>query len=199
MIRVQEAAEPETVFNEKVREPGAAFLKRNPSPKKWRPFWTEVIDEMHDAYDSLCAYTAFRLDGGAGTIDHYLPKSKYPQKAYEWSNYRLCMGKINSRKKEHEDVIDPFTLPEHAFFIEFSSGEIYVNPQASFKDADQFRLAESSIQRLKLNNSQLCKSRRDFFIKYKQGEVTTRCFAPFVYDEMVRQGELNGTAGPALQ
>lgn len=192
MIPVTPAAEPPH-FHERVRKPGRDFLQAHPHPKasEWRPFWNEVGADMQEAYNNLCAYSAFRLDG-SGTIDHFRPKSKYPDLAYEWENYRLCSAKINSCKGDREDVADPFHLPRQAFFIDFVDGSISVNP-AAFSSAAEAELAEQTITRLHLNSKVMCNSRRSIFWLYLKREVEGRWLAPFVYDEMLRQNLLPNT------
>lgn len=183
MIPVSPAPEPPD-FHARVREPGNNFRQKHPD-STLPPYWKEALEDMHTAYGNLCAYTAFRLDA-PGTIDHFHPKSQYPHLAYEWDNYRLCQAYINSCKRDHEDVLDPFRLPPQAYFINFADGAIRVN-HAAFSSTAESKLAESTIIRLKLNSKLLCNSRRSIFLLYLKGEAKGRELAPFVYDEMLRQ------------
>jgi len=53
---------------------------------------------MYEAYDGVCAYTGMRMHRVLSdpTIDHFVPKSKRPDLAYEWTNYRLALAKVDS-------------------------------------------------------------------------------------------------------
>lgn len=126
MIRVQEQPEPAD-FNTKVRIPGNVYLLTNPNPtnkqfKKHRK-WSNVLDDLYSAYSGICAYSASWISPAQSdpTVDHYLPKQKYPQQAYEWSNFRLCNPKMNRYKDNHEDVLDPFDIQNGWFVIDFST------------------------------------------------------------------------------
>ena len=123
MIRV--ARQPEYgEFDRQVRQPGLAFLRRTAHPTsadfKKKNFWKRAIRHFHAAYSGVCAYTTMRLVDG-GTIDHFLPKVAYPHLAYEWNNYRLARQKINGRKGDTVDVIDPFDVQEGWFVLDVPS------------------------------------------------------------------------------
>ena len=56
-----------------------------------------------------------------GRVDHFYPKSVRPDMAYEWSNFRLASLKLNCRKREFQDVLDPFTIEPGWFCLSFPS------------------------------------------------------------------------------
>lgn len=113
MISVQEQPEPPD-FSKKVRDPGSAFIHQLSYPVKWknREYWRRSLHDLHTAYHGICAYSAHWIPcvTGAATVDHFIPKSIAPQFAYEWKNYRLASSKMNSRKGDYQDVLDPFGL-----------------------------------------------------------------------------------------
>ena len=123
MIRVHAKSEY-SEFNQQVRQKGLRFLRVTPNPNsnqfRRHNYWTAALDELHAAYDRLCAYTTRELVQ-TGTVDHFRPKSKYPYLAYEWDNYRLARQAINSRKRDSEDVVDPFKVCEGWFTLEMPS------------------------------------------------------------------------------
>ncbi len=55
------------------------------------------------------------------SVDHFLPKSKYPDRAYEWDNYRLARPKLNRNKADSEAVVDPFDVRDGWFVLECPS------------------------------------------------------------------------------
>jgi len=95
-------------------------------------YWSEIKFDLYDAYRrylQLCLSLDTRRTPGRSRWNHYKPKSKYPGKAYEWNNYRLMCGTLNGRKKDFEDVLDPFRVTNGMFVIEFPSW--FVKPSAN--------------------------------------------------------------------
>src|SRR5688572_19679174 len=122
MIRVTPAPEPEH-FDARVRQPGLRALAElvGEVPEKRRPgrprvirasrredlksehfpkCWTEVLDDLCQAYDRICAYVGLYIEQvtGSPTVDHMVAKTKNWTLAYEWSNYRLACALMNTRK-----------------------------------------------------------------------------------------------------
>ena len=131
MIPVTLQPEP-PVFNAVVRIPGQQYLRQHPNARSSRikSLWQgEMLYKLWDAYSRICAYLCIYIEfpSGVATVDHLVPKSLAPTQAYEWDNYRLaCLG-IN-RKKGTQTILDPIGLRPQSFFIEFSDGRIYPNP-----------------------------------------------------------------------
>src|SRR5262249_18958609 len=93
MMHVDPQPEPDT-FDASVRHPGRMYLTSNPTPssKEWsqHSYWRKILPDLHSSYRGICAYSCHWIpyDTGADTVEHFLPKDKCPQQAYEWSNYR---------------------------------------------------------------------------------------------------------------
>ena len=55
-----------------------------------------------------------------GDIEHIVPKSARPEKAFEWSNLTLACDVCNTNKGEHfgdhEDLVDPYVVDPYAHF-----------------------------------------------------------------------------------
>ena len=81
MIPVRQAPEP-AYFDAEVRQPGRAFLNNHPD-RELKTLWDVARDDLRRRYERICAYTCQRIVDG--TIDHFLPKSKFRALAYEWS------------------------------------------------------------------------------------------------------------------
>ena len=138
MIPVTPQPEPAD-FGVKVRDRGRAWLKSQglptsgPLPPKTdpKPCWRDCLDELYESYGGVCAFLAvfFERATGAGSVDHFLPKSLRAEAIYEWTNYRLATRTINSRKGNLDGILDPFTLGEGSFHLELVSGSIYPNPK----------------------------------------------------------------------
>lgn len=191
MIPVKMQPEPSDFFN-KVQEPGERFLTRVPEPRgrDWRDhdYWTTIIPDLYEAYNGICAYTChwIPLDTGSISVDHFKPKGKYPQDAYRWANYRLACGALNGRKGEHEDVLDPFTLQNGWFAMDFPS--LLVKPGEHLLE-DESVCVHKTIKRLKLNGETCVRGRQAWLLRYLRGgkfEALAKD-APFIASELKRQ------------
>lgn len=200
MIPVLEQPEPAD-FDANVRQKGLAFLRRKgialdqPVPKgtKLDTCWRSCLDDLHARYQGCCAYLAVffeRVTGGA-SVDHFVAKStSRAEYAYEWRNYRLSCSTMNSRKREFDDVLDPFSIQEGWFQLELVSGRIYPNPALS---SNTKRQVQETIKRLGLDDAGNRKLRSRHYQEYTARDYTAAFLkkrSPFVYSEALRQGLL---------
>jgi uncharacterized protein (TIGR02646 family) len=180
-------------FDSQVRRPGLKFLARYPNPtqSQWRShsYWTEVSDELHSRYGGICAYSCHWIsyDTGWRQVEHFQPKSRRRQLAYEWSNYRLVCGVLNGRKGV-EDILDPFLVQNSWFIIDFPS--LLVKPAPNLQP-DLFERVKRTCDILKLNDEATCmKSRARYVENYCRGRIVfeyLRQEAPFIALELQRQ------------
>ena len=126
---------------------------------------------------------------GDGSVDHYQPKSKYPYLAYEWKNYRYTSPKINSRKGDTEDVMDPFVV-ETGWFV-LGLPDCLVRPGEALDDKLRERI-EATIEVLELNDDdRLVQERCNLLVELADGDVTMAFLDrryPFLSMEVRRQG-----------
>ncbi len=208
MIPVTLRPEPEC-FATKVREPGKLAIaelvgekpkrlagKRIPKVAERRdeipahafpPYWTECLPELMLAYDRVCAFSCFRIHPitGAASVDHMAPKSRRWEKVYEWSNYRLACSKMNARKRNFEDLIDPFEVRDDWFYLELVGFSAYPNPSLGAKTRERIL---GTIDRLKLNNFR--DQRAEDAENLWSGRITFEHLqheSPFVARELMRQ------------
>ncbi len=199
MIPVVQQPEP-LDFDVKVRQKGEAWLTsqgfdlNKALPKNTKPpaFWTECLPQLRAAYNNVCAYVCIHIEEitGSATVEHFKPKSLYPRQIYEWGNYLLVCGIMNSRKRNFEDVLNPFSLAPETFFLNLITGEIFPNPQLSALEA---KAAEQTIKRLKLNQADCNKLRVRYWDKFTTGKIIEselQEFSPFAWSEAKRQGLL---------
>lgn len=214
MIPVAPAPTPAR-FNALVREPGLRAIDemvgRTPKfrRKKGKPFkqvanrkqdipvhayptyWTEVLDDLMAAYDGICAYSCFRIHPvtGGRSVDHFAAKSKSWKFAYEWSNYRLCCSRMNARKREFGDVLDPFVVKRGWFQLELVGFQVVPNPKLRRAKRRQI---ENTIERLGLNEFR--REREHDAERYWRREISLQVLredSPFVAYELCRQERLN--------
>jgi len=187
------AAHPEyPQFDAEVRRPGLEFLEKNPHPsaREFRKhgYWSKAREKLHTAYSGFCAYTSMRL-ADTGSVDHFRPKVKYPHLAYEWDNYRLTRPKINTRKGDTENVIDPFEVKLGWFILDLPSCLIRPGTQINEESA---KAVDATIQILKLNtDDNLVQERCNFLVQLAEGNITLSFldwYYPFLSVEVRRQG-----------
>jgi hypothetical protein len=200
MIPVQEQPEPET-FDAEVRKKGLNHLRKKgyaldkalPAGAVIEPYWRgECLSHLHKTYGGICAYLCVfveRCTGGM-SVDHFVAKSALAGLSYEWRNYRLASSTMNSRKREYNDVLDPFVLAPDLFRLQLSTGHIYPNPQL---EAHPMRMVEETIERLGLDDG-ICRDMRTrWYQEYLEEALSSdylRKKSPFVWCEAKRQGLL---------
>lgn len=199
MIRVEPQPEPPD-FDEKVRQPGRGWLRDRdleaaescPRGTKLKPFWRSCLPELHARYHGICAYVGVYLElvVSARTVDHMVAKSSRPALAYEWGNYRLACSLVNSRKRDFQDVLDPFEVETGMFHVDLVSGRIYAAPGLP---APQRAQVEKTIGRLGLDTADCRRLRANCFLEFVQGHISADFLQrryPVVWVEAQRQGLL---------
>ena len=199
MIPVTPQPEPAD-FDAKVRGPGLAWIagsgldptKPVPSGTQIPSHWTKCLPQLRTAYGAVCGYVCvfIELVTGSPSVEHFLPKSKRLNLAYEWSNYRLACTKINSRKNNFEDVLDPFKVKPNEFQLDLLTGGIFPNPALT---AARKKKVQATIDRLKLDDAECRELRLSYFNEYAAQEISSMYFkkrSPFVWLEAQRQGLL---------
>jgi 5-methylcytosine-specific restriction endonuclease McrA len=156
------------------------------------PYWATAIPWMLHGYKGVCAYCCFRIHPtGAPSVDHMVPKSRAWNQAYEWMNYRLAALRMNARKGDLLDIIDPFEVKAGWFAIELTLGQVVPGPAAAQDPALRKRV-EDAIGDLRLND--FADERVRDIEAYEAGDVPLRRLreeSPFVAYEIVRQGRLH--------
>jgi hypothetical protein len=213
MIQVVLAKEP-VDFDAKVRQKGLAALDeligRPPKTKRagpkrkvvasrlddipadqFPPYWRDALDDLLREYHRMCAFLAVYLEHATGnpTVDHMLPKSTRRDLAYEWSNYRLCAGTINSMKRDLVGLVDPKDCREGWFELNLVSFEVgpgtAVPPHMVKEVKDTCKL---------LNGRDSRKLREEYAAAYWDKAITIEYLqrrAPFVANELRRQSRVD--------
>jgi hypothetical protein len=191
MIPVAKQQEPE-YFNEKVRMPGQRFLKNIPSPTSRQfqrhNYWKHIKDDLYNLYRNICAYTGEWLPATSTSVDHFIPKSKESQLAYEWDNYRLTTGIMNNNKGEAIGLIDPFDVQTGWFVLVLPGCDI--KPCTTLDEIDSKKV-DHTINVLKLNSSERTNKRyciiQDYINNYITFDFLKRNY-PYIACELERQG-----------
>jgi len=215
MIPVTLAPEPPS-FDNTVRKPGLAAIDelvgRAPRmsrsgprrakvadteskipPDKFPPFWRNALDDMMSAYQQRCAYLAmFIEDTGSPTVDHVIPKSQAWNRVYEWSNYRLCTGIVNSKKGDLLKLVDPIAAKVGWFELELASFRVV---RGALAPKAQHKVIEATLPLLNVRDC--CLQRKRYVEDYRLGpgqkgiDLTYLAHrAPFIASELRRQRQL---------
>lgn len=134
-------------------------------PFSWRSnaCYRELRHHLAAMTQNHCAF----CDGQIGvesrkTIEHFRPKSRFPELAYAWDNLFPCCDLCQSSKREQFDpaLLKP-DAPDYAFashfVVKYQTGEIEPSPHAD--DAARYR-AEVSIRLYALNLPERTLARR---------------------------------------
>ncbi|MBN3124364.1 hypothetical protein [Pectobacterium brasiliense] len=195
MIPLQLMPEPQN-FDLNVRQKGALFLNKVPNPNYkdfvGKDYWRKAAKELYSSYRSICAYSCIYLPTSPGVVDHFLPKTKYPQLAYEWSNYRLCLDRLNQYKGNIENICDPFTIEIGWFVLDLPSCLIKPGEDLPQELHDKILY---TIDVLKLNKDDgLVQNRCDIIMYLIEGDINMNFVEekyPFIAQEIKRQGLVN--------
>jgi len=129
-----------------------------PSDSHWRRFH----DDLSKVFSGLCAYCE---ESDEGEVDHFHPKSKFPQMVYDWSNWVFACHSCNLAKGEKwppGGYVDPCSRsrparPEN--FFDFNTVTGYIIPKAGLSPARR-KKAMQMIGDLRLNAHHHLRTRR---------------------------------------
>ncbi len=193
MIPVTLKPEPND-FNTKVRIPGQNFLTRFPNPtkedwkKRGKKIWQKASKQLRDEYKKICAYSAEWIPSDEKSIDHFIPRSQDKNLAFEWNNFRLCFEILNQNKGS-QIILDPFSIKENWFVIDFDTYLIKSNRQldAALRET----IYDTVNNKLKLNDDIFLYRRIKWIHAYYKGTPATidglKKKAPFIAYELERQ------------
>ena len=170
--------------------------ERDIPARKFPAYWTRVLDELMAAYHEVCAYSCFRIHPvtGGRSADHFAPKSRSGRRVYQWANYRLCCARMNARKKDFSNVLDPFEIQPGWFQLELAYCQVIPDPSLAKEIRDQI---QDTIDRLGLND--FWEDRLKDAERYWSGNISLQVLeeeSPFVAAELHRQGRLKRRRGP---
>ena len=125
--------------------------------------WNQFIDLLGDRFHGLCGYCE---DWGKSQIDHFRPKSKFPQLVYDWSNWVYsCIGCnfVKHNKWPSGGLVNPCAnvvpnRPERYFRFDTASMEILPRDDQS---EQRKALAKQTINDLSLNDFHHLRKRSD--------------------------------------
>lgn len=136
----------------------------NPNFQLLNRFMKEIRKLLQYESGNRCVYCERKLglSSSSGDVDHFYPKFKYPERAFEWDNLFLSCHDCNRLKgsydpniNRHLSILNPATDDINNLLIESESGILIgKNPQA-IKTIELFELNSEDLIRMRLENKQL--------------------------------------------
>ncbi|MGL4421189.1 MAG: retron system putative HNH endonuclease [Gemmataceae bacterium] len=126
-----------------------------------------ILSEQTQAHCSFC--DVHPVDGASlETIEHFRPKSSFPEQAYSWSNlYYCCDACQNSKREKYDELLlrpDAESYQFQRYFIyDYTTGGIQPNPMSSERDQQQ---AQKTIELYGLDSNSRKRNRRNELLKY---------------------------------
>ena len=125
--------------------------------------WSRFRGELRDAFSGICGYCEERP---RGQVDHFRPKSKFPELVYEWHNWIFSCADCNSSKLAkwpRWGYVDPCARspearPENYFDFDLLTGEIL--PQSGLSRRRREKVWQMILD-LKLNSQNHRKNRME--------------------------------------
>jgi hypothetical protein len=124
VIPVKRVDEPPE-FEQRTRAPGQAWLQAKDYLHRSGPqdYWSWCAEPLREAFHERCGWLAMYI--ADGHVEHFVSwnecKHVEPQLAYEWSNYRYILPRLNSRKQHRPSLLDPFDVGPGWFRVELPS------------------------------------------------------------------------------
>jgi uncharacterized protein (TIGR02646 family) len=169
MIKLQRPSEPQKLMDNKAvwqKNLNAAIIvygSYKTIPEKERENLIKhykddaIKTPLFESFHQKCAYCECNTtEGGYMEVDHFKPKSLYPESVFEWNNLlpscRQCNGIKNNYDTGGALLINPYEAdPEDAFYYK----RIQIKP----KEGNYFTMAKQTIEICRLNRYQLLLSR----------------------------------------
>ena len=101
--------------------------------------WGRFRDGLRSYFHGICGYCEEEVDQSRGSVDHFRPKSMFPELVYEWSNWVFTCRECNNFKGDKwppNGYVDPCACslserPENFFYFDLCTGEILPKPGLS--------------------------------------------------------------------
>lgn len=128
--------------------------------------WTRFRDVLRCRFHGICGYCEEAVDQSKASVDHFMPKSKFPELVYEWSNWVFACQPCNQSKGDkwpNGGYVDPCACsqlerPEDYFDFDIYSREILPKQGLS---PERRSKAKITIDDMKLNDHKHLQKRRD--------------------------------------
>ena len=124
-------------------------------------YWRDFHDDLERVFYGLCAYCE---EICKGEVDHFRPKSRFPELVYDWSNWLFACHDCNQAKGGKwpvEGYVDPCAHSESAHPEQYFDFDVLTAEMLPQKGLSKWRLsrAQKTIIDLRLNGRHHLKKR----------------------------------------
>lgn len=122
----------------------------------------DIKEALFASSSEKCAFCECKpSESGHLEVEHFKPKSKYPNFTFDWLNFLPCCRKCNGNKLDHDTVSEPIinpyeTDPDDAF----AYSDIKITPKVGEMES----VAKTTINICGLNGARLMRPRADILI-----------------------------------
>ncbi len=136
---------------------------------------TPILSDMSNFYCSYCGIRPLRKNEIRPTIDHFKPKSKFPELAFEWTNLFIACDSCQAIKGNKFPNIEPLKPDschyhfDYWFEIDWSIKKNHIIPNKDRSDTEK-EIAQKTIKWLGLNNVGRPEGRFEMLEEYNKCE-----------------------------
>lgn len=130
------------------------YYRNNSGRKPTDSQWRKLINDLKSPFHGNCGYCETQC---RGEVDHFRPKSRFPELVYDWSNWIFSCHDCNHAKLDNwpgRGYVDPSARSRSARpdrFFDFDIGTGMIMPKSNLS-AGRHRKAINTIQYFKLND-----------------------------------------------
>jgi len=115
---------------------------------------------LFQSSDDKCAFCECKPgESGNIEVEHFRPKSIYPELTFEWSNFLPCCRKCNGRKLDHDTGSSPIVNP-----YDIDPVTVFGYEDIRIKAIEKNDLAENTIEVCGLNSVRLMRPRAEILV-----------------------------------
>ncbi|MGB4486839.1 MAG: retron system putative HNH endonuclease [Pseudomonas veronii] len=124
---------------------------------------------VESSYGKCAFCECIPSEGGNVEVEHYKPKSLYPELTFEWMNLLPSCHRCNGDKSDHDTGIEPIINP-----YEDDPSEIFYYSGLNIKGVpgDFFEVAERTIEVCGLNSLRLWEPRSKIYVSMHDFEMS---------------------------
>jgi hypothetical protein len=176
-------------YEQQVLAPGQKWLETHPvtegsdkrtfKGQRLPSYWRKIKPDLAKAFHLRCAYTAMCIQYN-GEVDHAVSIDEDRTRAYEWDNFRYCVGWFNSKKQNvrSHQILDPMLVEDDWFEITWPDLQLRVTDRCP----EHLRpRAEFMLEELGLRNGDTVMRNREFY--FEQFEKDGEAALPFIEKE----------------
>lgn len=150
----------------RIENPSATFQWATANGERANHIVLPVLKKMTQHHCAFC--DAFPVSGvSEETIEHYRPKSLFPEQAYTWENLFYCCTWCQKKNDTWSELLISPDEPDYHFLRYFyykgTTGEILVNNRAAEEDQER---AEETLKVYQLNEGDRPRNRMITARKY---------------------------------